>query len=84
MCKYFHLQASYSCPINIYAIEVFFSVFEPLQGTAIFVGSLPMKNRKRLARDVFGSFVAHDSHVFDITAGHTKMAALVFFTAFRC
>jgi len=85
-CKYFHLHASGSCSVSVYTNVVPFFCFKigALQGTGMLVWSLPVKNRKRLACDVFDSFVAHDSHVFDITAGHTNMAALVFFTAFRC
>ena len=31
------------------------------------VRSLPMKNRKRLARDVFNAFAAHTGRVYDVT-----------------
>ena len=51
---------------------------DPPQGAAMPVHSLPMKSRKRLVRDVFGTFDTHAGLVMTSlikTAGH-KMAAL--------
>jgi len=68
------------------AAAEFLKIFYP-QSTAMLVPTLPMKSRKKLARDVFNAFDTYVDLVYDVTdtAAAHKMAALTvaFFVAVK-
>ena len=48
------------------AAAVFLQIFYP-QSIAMMVPTLPMKSRKKLARDVFNAFDTHVDLIYDVT-----------------
>ena len=64
MCEHFHLHASVGCSVNIYANEVLFCFeFEHLGAHPCWL----RRAEKRLARDVFDTFVTRVYLAGDVT-----------------
>ena len=81
MSAYFLLKASCCCTIkHVLHRNIFWLESGEPKGAAMLIGSLPMKNRKGLARDVFDTFATHAGRIYDVTDSllSKKMAALSF------
>jgi len=69
------------CLLRLVVVSIFIhrSDLSASQGAATLVGSSPMKNRKRLAWNVFDTFATHGGLVYNVadTAAGGKMAALM-------
>ena len=61
------MQLSCCCFCLFVAVFLFLLRIRPPQGAAIFVRSLPMKTRKRLAEDVMYTFAVHAGFIQDVT-----------------
>ena len=59
MSKYFHLRPSFGCSVDIYTQEVIVLNLSSSKHRERLVYNWPMKSRKMLAHDIFGSFATH-------------------------